>query len=106
TLQAIAVREGMEDSDVAVYEYTVNSGSGIDATKGNHHVEAYYEDGCIVISGAKGASCRIYDLRGYKLASRNKLNELSRIKLSHTDMYVVNILFSDGQTVVFKVMAR
>ena len=106
TLQAIAVREGMEDSDVAAYEYTVKSASGLDAVKDSHHIETYYQDGCIVISGAKGASCRIYDLQGYELASRNRLDAVSRIKLPKMDVYVVNVLFGDGQTVVCKVMAK
>ena len=106
TLQAIAVREGMEDSDVAVYEYTVKSAVGIDAAKENHHVDAYYENGCIVISGAKGASCRVFDLQGYELASLNRLGDPSRIKLPKTDVYVVNILFGDGQTLTCKVLAK
>ena len=107
TLQAIAVHEGMEDSDVAVYEYTVlDVATGMNVIKGEHRMEAYYQDGCIVISGAKGASCRIYDLQGYELASRNRLDEPSRIKLPQTDVYVVNVLFSDGQTVVCKVLAK
>ena len=106
TLQAMAVREGMDDSEVAAYEYTVKSASALDAVKGSHHIEAYYQDGCIVISGAKGASCRIYDLQGYELASCDRLDTMSRIKVSQMDVYVVNVLFSDGQTVVCKIMAK
>lgn len=107
-LQAVAVREGMVDSDVAEFTYTVvkDEANGIRVIEENHDFEASYQDGSIVISGAKGASCHIYDLQGRELASRNRISNQTRINVPKTDVYIVSVLFSDEQTVVHKIMAK
>ena len=106
-LQAMAVYEGMEDSKVAIYEYTVTeSPSAIKAIKGGYAVEAYYHSGSVIISGAEGASCRIYDLQGRELADCFKLGNQTRIRVPQTDVYLINVLFSGGKTVVCKVLAK
>ena len=106
TLKAMAVREGMEDSDIVVYKYTVEDRTGVRAVKGEHQVKAWYQDGCIVIAGAKGAGCHIYDLQGRELAERSGLESQSRVKVPQADVYVVSVSLGDGQTVVCKVLAR
>ena len=108
TLQAVAVREGMVDSDIAEFTYTVikDEANGIRLIEESHDFEASYQGGSIVISGAKGASCHIYDLQGRELASRNKISNQTRINVPKTDVYIVSVLFSDEQTVVHKIMAK
>lgn len=108
TLQAIAVREGMADSDVAEFTYTVvkDEENGIQVIEESHDFEASYQDGIIVVSGAKGASCHIYDLQGHELASRNKLSNQTRINVPKTDVYIVSVQFSEEQTMVHKIMAK
>ena len=108
TLKAIAVREGMADSDIAVFTYMVvkDEANGIRIIEESHDFEASYQDGSIVIFGAMGASCHIYDLQGRELASRNKLSSQTRINVPKTGVYIVSVLFSDEQTVVHKIMVR
>lgn len=108
TLQAVAVREGMVDSDVAEFTYTVikDEANGIRLIEESHDFEASYQDGSIIVSGAKGASCHIYDIQGRELGGRNILNNQSRINVPKTDVYVVSVLFNNGQTIVHKIMAK
>ena len=108
TLQAVAVREGMVDSDIAEFTYTVikDEANGIQVIEESHDFEASYQGGSIVISGAKGASCHIYDIQGRELASRNRISNQTRIIVPKTDVYIVSVLFSDEQTVVHKIMGK
>lgn len=107
TLQAIAVREGMTDSDIATFNYTVTKdASGIKVIEENRDFEANYQDGVIVITGAKGASCHIYDLQGRELAIRSHIGNQARINVPKTNVYVVSIKFANEQTVVHKIMAK
>ncbi len=107
TLQAIAVREGMTDSDIATYNYTVTKdASGIKVIEESRDFEADYQDGTIVITGAKGAICHIYDLQGRELAIRSHIGNQARINVPKTDIYVISITFANEQTVVHKIMAK
>lgn len=107
TLQAIAVREGMTDSDIATYNYTVTKdASGIKVIEESRDFEANYQDGSIVITGAKGANCHIYDLQGRELAIRSHIGNQARINVPKTDVYVISITFANEQTVVHKIMAK
>lgn len=107
TLQAIAVREGLADSDIATFNYTVTKdASGIKVIEESRDFEANYQDGSIVITGAKGASCHIYDLQGRELAIRSHIGNQARINVPKTDIYVISITFANEQTVVHKIMAK
>ncbi len=107
TLQAIAVREGMTDSDIATFNYIVmKDASGIKVVEESRDFECSYQDGSIVITGANGASCHIYDIQGRELGSRSRLGNQSRINVPKTDVYIVSVLFNNEQTVVHKIMAK
>ena len=107
TLQAIAVREGMTDSDIATFNYTVTKdASGVKVIEESHDFEANCQDGSIVITGAKGASCHIYDLQGRKLAIRSHIGNEAIINVPKTDVYVISVTFANEQTVVHKIMAK
>ena len=108
TLKAVAVREGMDDSDIVTYEYIVkvDDPDGLKEIKESHDFEASYQDGSIIVSGAKGAHCHIYDLQGHELASQSILGNQTRINVPNTDVYVISISFSKEQTVVRKVMRK
>lgn len=107
TLQAIAVREGMADSDIATFNYMVTKdASGIKVIEESREFEANYQDGSIVITGAKGASCHIYDLQGRELAIRSHIGNQARINVPKTDIYVISITFANEQTIVHKIMAK
>lgn len=106
TLQTIAVREGMEDSEVATFNYTVQKGTDIKVATESRDFEANYQDGSIVISGVQGASCNIYDMQGHELASHPKLGKQTRIRVPKTDVYIVSVLYGSEQTIVHKIMAK
>ena len=107
TLQVIAVREGMADSDVATFNYTVTKDpTGIKVIEEIRDFEAIYQDGSVVVTGAKGASCHIYDLQGREVATRLHLSNQATISVPKTEVYVVSVKFDDGQTVVKKVVRK
>ena len=107
TLQAIAVREGLADSDIATFNYTVTKDvTGIKVIEESRDFDANYQDGAIVITGAKGASCHIYDLQGRELATRSRISNHARINVPKTDVYVISVTFANEQTVVHKIMAK
>jgi hypothetical protein len=107
TLQVIAVREGMADSDVATFNYTVTKDpTGIKVIEEIRDFEAIYQDGSVVVTGAKGASCHIYDLQGREMATRLHLSNQATISVPKTEVYVVSVKFDDGQTVVKKVVRK
>ena len=107
TLQAIAVREGMADSDVATYNYTVTKDpTGIKVIEETRDFDAIYQDGSIVVTGAQGASCHIYDLQGRELATRAMLGNQTQISVPKAEVYVVSVLFPNEQTVVHKILAK
>lgn len=107
TLQAIAVREGMADSDVATFNYTVTKDpTGIKVVEETRDFDAIYQDGSIVVTGAQGASCHIYDLQGRELATRAMLGNQTQISVPKAEVYVVSVLFPNEQTVVHKILAK
>ena len=72
-VKAIAVKEGMDDSDVATFVYIVN---GINNLLSDNNIQIDCQDGTIVITGAEGASCHIYDLQGIEITSRTNLERI------------------------------
>lgn len=102
-VKAIAVKDDMDDSDIATFVYIVD---GIDGINYNSRFDAIYQDGSVVVTGAKGASCHIYDLQGREVATRLHLSNQATISVPKTEIYVVSVTFDDGQTVVKKVVRK
>ena len=108
TVKAIAVAEYLYDSDVATFIYQVSSqttGINTVATE-NHDFRAAYVNGAIVIEGAEGANCKIYDLAGRELSGKDSLNRYDAISVSIADTYVVFLKFADGKTAVRKILRQ
>ena len=103
TLKAIAVRQGMEDSDIATYTYTVEGGQGIADAKTDLRIEVTYTDGQLTITGAEGCMVRVYDLLGRELATKRNVGQAVAIKLYQAEGYIVSVTTKDGQTFVRKV---
>ena len=106
TLKAVAVRQGMEDSDIVTYIYTVETSQGIAATKANHNFDATYSDGHIIITDALGCTVRVFDLAGRELAKRQATGKSIRMRVPQAESYIVSVLGKNGQTVVRKVTRR
>ena len=58
TVKAMAVRQGMEDSDVATFTYTVGGTVGIAGAKTDLRLDVVCVDGSITVSGADGGTVR------------------------------------------------
>ena len=107
TVSAVAVRQGMEDSDVATYVYTVEGDEqGIADTKADLHIDAEYADGVLTISGAEGCTVRVFDLLGRELVSRRSAGKSVSVQIPKAESYVVSVTTRDGQTVVRKVTGK
>lgn len=107
TLQAVAVREGMTDSEIATYAYVVskNSPEGIEAVpSGNYEIS--YQAGDVSISGAQGATCHIYDLLGRELVNQYVPTNNATIRVPKNDLYIVSLVFANKQTYVCRVLAE
>ena len=120
TVKAIAVRQGMDDSEVVTYTYTVEGNEqGISEVKTDLRIEAEYADGVLTITGAEGCTVRVYDLLGRELVSRKvgrieDTGELragtgpapTRVKVPKAESYIISVTTNNGQTVVRKVTGR
>ena len=106
TVKAIAVKEGMEDSDIATFVYHVDGSTvGVKANEAANDIALSYDGGAVVIGGAAGGECRVYDAKGVELAHRTKLGRSERISVPRQTVYVVSVTTGDA-TVVRKLTAR
>lgn len=99
-VKAIAVKEGMDDSDIATFIYMVN---GINDITAKDRFKASYTDGTLTITGADGGSIRVFDLLGRELVSRKNASGNVSIRVPKAESYIVSVTFTDGNTVVRKV---
>ena len=107
TVKAIAMRQGMEDSDVATFKYTVEKAvDGISETKTDLHVETELSRGVLTISGAEGCIVRVYDMAGRELTSRHNIKGKVSLNVPLVDSYIVSITNSEGHTMVQKIASR
>ena len=106
TVKAIAVRQGMEDSDIATYTYTVEGAVGIANVKTDLRIDAEFADGVLTITGADGCTVRVFDLLGRELASKRDVGKNVSVRVPQADNYIVCVTSKDGQAVVRKVTGR
>lgn len=107
TVKVMAEAEYLYDSDVATFVYQVNSSTGINKpTTEGHRFTAAYANGYIVIDGAEGADCKIYDMAGRELAGKQGLGAHDAVQVQKADTYVISIKHADGKMAVKKIMRR
>ena len=107
TVKVIAVADYLYDSDVATFVYQVSTQTGINTPSAESHTfRAAYNNGTIVIEGAEGADCNVYDMAGRELNSKKHLQEHDALPVAKADTYVVYIQFADGTTAVRKIARR
>ena len=102
-IKAMAVRHGMEDSEVATFRYTVGKANIINNLQSLPLINIHYSDGMLVIRNAENAQCRIFDLQGRELMYKQCLSQNEQIRLITTDFYLVHLQLPDGQTFVRKI---
>lgn len=107
TVKVMAEAEYLYDSDVATFVYQVNASTGINKpTTEGHRFTAAYANGYIVIDGAEGADCKIYDMAGRELAGKQGLGAHDAVQVQKADTYVISIKHADGKMAVKKIMRR
>lgn len=92
----------MDDSDVATFIYIV---SGINETIEDCDISIDSHDGTIIITGAEGATCHIYNIQGMEVSDMYNLRGQERFKVM-PDIYLVCIKFKNGQTIVNGIMVK
>ena len=102
-VKAIAVKEGMDDSDVATFVYLVN---GINSVLADNNIRIDSKDQTIIVTGAEGASCQIYDLQGRIATGRNHLTNQSRFKMKSAGIYLLHITLPNGKTASGSVLVK
>lgn len=105
-VNAIAVRHGMDDSKVSTFKYTVGQANTIPEISNNPLIDISYTNGYLVIQGAEGAKCRIYNLQGHELGYKQNLTHLEYLTVVPTDIYIFSLQLANGQTIVRKVNRR
>lgn len=105
-VNAIAVRHGMDDSKVSTFRYTVGQANIIPKISNSPLIDISYTNGYLVIQGAEGAKCRIYNLQGHELGYKQNLTHLEYLTVTPTDIYIVSLQLANGQTFVRKVNRR
>ena len=102
-VKAMAVKDGMDDSDVATFIYMVN---GINNVLAANNIRVDGKDKTITIIGAEGASCHIYDLQGQLISSRSNLTNQSVFKMKAAGIYLLQLTLPDGQTTACRVLVK
>lgn len=107
TIKAIAIRHGMEDSDVATFSYVVEgSNVGIEKTKEDLQVDAKLVNGLLTVNGVKGCIVCVYDLAGRELANSRQSQDSFSLILPQAESCIVCVTTATGQTVVRKVIRK
>lgn len=105
-VKAIAVKDGMTDSDVATFVYVLDDSSNVLETEASMPVDIYYENGMLVIEGAESGICHVYDFEGRELVSRSLMGKRSSIPLPQTKGYIVSVQVGNSKALVRKVQIR
>ena len=62
-----------------------------------------YENGKIVIKGAGGATCRIYDMMGRLVATRHVNSDNDRVSIPYANTYIVSVEVMGKRTFIRKI---
>ena len=103
TIQAMATRHGMDDSDVATFTYHVE-GTKVETVKAARRVVVDCEDGGVIIKGADGAVLSVYDAGGRLVGGLRTINgNETAVILPLPGVYVLKLQFGKEETVIKKV---
>ena len=105
-VKAIAVKEGMDDSDIATFIYMVKMTDGINGKNNSHNFKVTYAGGKLMIIGAEGGSCHIYDYQGRELAECKRLQKNQAVSVPKTEVYILCVTFADRKMEVRKVTSK
>ena len=102
-VKAIAVKDGMDDSEIVTFIYIV---SGIQTPALAQDLNITCIDGLMTVSGADGCTVRVFDVAGRNLASRQNAGRKVTMRVPQSEEYIVSVTTKDGHTVVRKMTGR
>jgi hypothetical protein len=107
TVKAIAVRNGMHDSDMATFIYNIIDITNIkNDERAEADIDATYADGQLTVTGTEGCTVRVYDLLGRELTNERNAGRTVSMKLPQAEGYIVAVTTKGGQVMVRKVTGR
>lgn len=105
-IKAMAVKDGMDVSDIVTFFYFVKGSSGFADSFIDSDVKIEVGNGEITVSGAEGGVCRIFDLRGMEVASRTGLSAQESFTVKSPELYIVQVTTEDGKSAIRKVVVK
>ena len=105
-IKAMAVKDGMDVSDIVTFFYFVKGSSGVADSFIDSDVKIGAGNGAITVSGAEGGGCRIFDLRGMEVASRTGLSAHESFTVKSPELYIVQVSNDNGKNTIRKVMVK
>ena len=105
-IKAIAVKEGMEDSDVATFSYTVYDPEGVSNVR-NSDFGIWTSDRTIHVNHSAGdVNLSVYDLSARLLTSKIRIPNIYDVKVPKNGVYIVKLDVSSGKSVAYKVLVK
>ena len=105
-IKAIAVKNGMTDSDVATFVYVLDESTDVKSAKTGKAIDVYYENGMLIVEGAEGGTCNVYDYEGRELTSRSGLVNRAAIRVPQKKAYIVCVQMGKDKAFVRKVVIK
>jgi len=105
TIKAMAVKDGMTDSDIVTLIYVMDDGTGINSV----HQKTYdvkWSNGSILVTGAQNATCSVYNTLGHLIAKRKLSTGEEGIKVSGRGIFLVAIELPDNTSYVYKIVGK
>ncbi|MDR3327110.1 MAG: chitobiase/beta-hexosaminidase C-terminal domain-containing protein, partial [Prevotellaceae bacterium] len=100
-IRAIAVKEGLVNSEIAVFQYTVQTGTGIDLAE-NRTITVYAYNGKLFIKGLEAKEqYTIYSVLGNVIAQGTAVNaNVQEITLPYKGVFIVSTLNTKTKVLV------
>lgn len=105
TIKAMAVKDGMADSDIVTLIYVMDDGTGINSV----HQKTYdvkWSNGSILVTGAQNATCSVYNTLGHLIAKRKLSTGEECIKVSRRGIFLVAVELPENTSYVYKIVGK
>lgn len=105
-IKAIAVKEGMEESEMATFFYLVYDPEAVSTVR-NDDFRIWTSDQTIYVNHTTdNANLYVYDLSGKLLTVKNRIPDTYGVKVPKSGVYIVRLDVSQGKSLVYKLMVK
>ena len=105
-IKAIAVKEGMEESETATFSYLVYDPDVVSNVR-HDDFRIWTSDRTIHVNHAAGnANLYVYDLSGKLLTTKSHIPDTYSVKVPKSEVYIVRLDVSSGKSVAYKVVVK